>query len=1734
MKGKRVIAGFLAGLMFIVPIHVRAEEIAYDIYTFTDMNNLTVSVPANLPLSYSGGIFSGAGDVTVSGMNTSSSDYAVEVSIDSVDIDYINESDNSAIANGVVSFGTNGVESWSEDEISSSISKQISVEVTDFPEVEGIYSSVINYSIEVSETLKDDTYFTKTVDNSTMTCEITGLTDAGKTWVKSAVTNNARAIDVQDTTKAAGELKIPETLVVDGVKYTVTSIGDNAFKSNTDITSVTMAESVTKLGYKVFGECSNLVTCQLSDNITDWGEADVSNESADGSTFWKCSKLETVNIPNGVSVIPRSCFGNCTALKSVEIPANNIVIGHQAFMASGLTSIELPEGTTFSGSTAYATALGRQFMDCKSLVSIDIPESITFIPFEAFYRCYALNGVSLPNTLKEIGFRAFGDCSGLTSFVVPDSCEKIINVAFQNCTGLTSFTMPIDCDTSDTSESSNYTQFVNDKNIVNVTYTAGRTGISAIPNTKYRVPHNCGQSNSKVNLVIEEGVTEITADTFGANTTLKTVVIPSTMTTIGNTAFRYDSYITDLYWDAINAEVSYTAFDGVGRNVTSTLHFGDEVTEIPMGLTTHNDSFNNSTRNRYYNYVDWGSSQITEIKGSQFQYCDLYEIDFPSSVTTIGAYAFNYCNNLKTVTLPEKITYIGSYAFRQQSYYSQLKDVYLDCPNAVMPNTDRSIFCDAGGNNMATVHVGDSYQKHGAETIQTEVIGTIDLYSSAICYIDWGTFKPTKIPYMKFSSLKEIEIPESVAEINGSTFYYSEGLKVVHLTKGTTKIGVSAFSVTAVDTVYYDGTESERYDILTIDSTNNSQLLNATWIYNGEEVPEYKYYSWSYDTTAGTAICTGISEYGKTLGLTSLEIPEKAVSNGVEYTVVGIDEYAFQGNTTITEVTLPDTITSINNGAFENCTKLSSISLSSNLSSLGGWVFKNTGLTSVTLPDSLVSVGNECFRNSTKLSSVTFGTGLETIGDNAFDNTVITAVNASNTNLKSIGGYAFANNSKLTTVSLPDTAVFVGNAERTSGGYQFYKCTALTELTIPSANTVIVGSLCDSCSSLTSVTIPSGVSAIGKYALCVTKIETLDFPKSITHVYQGAFTGCSKLATVNYDGTAVDKSNITIDRDNSPLTNAKWLCDGMAELEVNGLSITCDTINGTAVVSGIADSSVTDIVIPDTVTANGIECKVVSIDGTPFKGNTTITSISVGKNIDTIKAESFRGCSALKSANISGGIALGDNAFRDCRALETITLPDGLESIGSGVFQDCQVMTAVEIPSTVTSIGSGAFWACKRLTEVIIPDGVTTIKANTFDSCSSLEFLGLPVSVTTVEKYAFYGTALSTVIYGGSEADKNSISIAANNNPLTNATWNYAVASTLNLRVIEEIEILEEDGIEIIDADLLAGYPDLKVLILPKTIRGIEENAFANNSLLEIVKYAGSPSQWDAIEIAESGNENLFKAELICLEEDEIIEEEIVEEIEIITEYSISDGVSKIDETMLSKLTDLETITIPVSVVEISANAFVNNTKLVTVNYLGTEGEWSSVVISSEGNDSLFNANITFAECEDTEDELIDSELVEDDTELVEDELTDEELVNDETVVEDSETIDDELTNDDSETSESGDDTSEETTDESVSDETTDMILPDSSEDETSDESSEEITDEVVEETTEQPSIEIQEDTIPIETEEPSASSEDYVAPVKEETIEDEPASSEEDTPEPEVTESTEEEVSESSEETIE
>lgn len=846
MKGKRVIAGMLAGLMFIVPIEVRAEEASYDIYRFTDRNNLVVSVPANLPLNYSDGKFSGNDKVLVSGESTSIADYTVEVSVDSVNLEYINENDNTAIANGVITFGTNGVESWDKDEVTSATEKDISVEVSSFPEIEGKYFSTINYTINVNEVLKDDIYFTKTVDDSTMTCEITGLTDAGKAWVISEVTNNTRAVDVIDTIKAAGELKIPETLVLNNKRYTVTSIGANAFLGNTDITSVTMADSITKLGYMVFGECSNLVTCQLSDNITDWGDALVSNADDGGSTFWKCSSLSSVNIPNGVSVIPRSCFGYCTSIKSIELPANNLVLGHQAFVSSGIESIYLPEGTTFGGSVTYTDSLGSQFKDCTSLTTINIPSSVTFIPFSAFYGCTSLGNITLPNSITEIGYLGFGNCTAMTSFVVPDSCEKIYNCAFEVCTGLTSFSLPIDCNLKDMSGSTSYAQFTKCTNIKTVTITAGRTGVGITDgydrtgtNDK-RVPWCCGQSNGTVTVIFNNGVEEIANGTFNNCFTIKSLTFPETITSLASEAFIYTRYVSDVYWNVPSGgSIYYSSFGYLGSYVDTTFHVGDNVTSIHTNLLSSGNGINSYSK--YINYIDWGNSQVTSIEAYQFCYCALYKIYIPDTVTTIGTHAFHGCNSLKTISVPSSVESIGYSAFY---FCENISDIYWDCYKVTYTGINANYVFASAGDGATIFHFGDSFQNNGITAVpqylfSSSTINGTGTYSIKLKSIDWGTFRPTSLnSALTMANISELEIPDSITSIPQVELWGVSNLTTLYLPSSVTSIGAAAFGMTdTLTTVYYGESEEYRNANLVISedlaygSRDNSYLLNATWVY---------------------------------------------------------------------------------------------------------------------------------------------------------------------------------------------------------------------------------------------------------------------------------------------------------------------------------------------------------------------------------------------------------------------------------------------------------------------------------------------------------------------------------------------------------------------------------------------------------------------------------------------------------------------------------------------------------------------------------------------------------------------------------------------------------------------------------------------------------------------------------------------------------------------------------------
>ena len=214
------------------------------------------------------------------------------------------------------------------------------------------------------------------------------------------------------------------TVSFDPAITTLTSIGDNVFRSCTSLTSITLPNSVTSIGYAVFYWCTSLTSITIPDSVTSIG----------GSAFYACMVLLNVIIPNifitittlssislqlyqllpsillsnlnnlllNLTSIPANLFSNCTSLTSVTIPNSVISIGENAFRScNSLTSMTIPNSVTSIGATA--------FYFCSGLTSLTIPDSVTSIGANAFYACGLLLNVIIPNI-----FRATINVIGLT------------------------------------------------------------------------------------------------------------------------------------------------------------------------------------------------------------------------------------------------------------------------------------------------------------------------------------------------------------------------------------------------------------------------------------------------------------------------------------------------------------------------------------------------------------------------------------------------------------------------------------------------------------------------------------------------------------------------------------------------------------------------------------------------------------------------------------------------------------------------------------------------------------------------------------------------------------------------------------------------------------------------------------------------------------------------------------------------------------------------------------------------------------------------------------------------------------------------------------------------------------------------------------------------------------------------------------------------------------------------
>ena len=183
------------------------------------------------------------------------------------------------------------------------------------------------------------------------------------------------------------------------------------------------------------------------------------------------------------------------------------------------------------------------------------------------------------------------------------------------------------------------------------------------------------------------------------------------------------------------------------------------------------------------------------------------------------------------------------------------------------------------------------------------------------------------------------------------------------------------------------------------------------------------------------------------------------------------------------------------------------------------------------------------------------------------------------------------------------------------------------------------------------------------------------------------------------------------------------------DFEINGIYYGYNSSNQTAFVTNDytkEQSYAGSIIIPNTVTYNGRTLDVAEIGAEAFSNCKALYSVSLPNSIKTIGRAAFYNCEGIVSLSLPSSImSINERAFEGCTGLRSIELPDKLNKIESAVFYNCSSLEKITIPNSVVGIGYGAFSGCKSLKSITIPSSVEAIRRYAFEGCSNIETLVL-------------------------------------------------------------------------------------------------------------------------------------------------------------------------------------------------------------------------------------------------------------------------------------------------------------------------------------------------------------------------------------------------------------------------
>ena len=709
--------------------------------------------------------------------------------------------------------------------------------------------------------------------------------------------------------------------------------------------------------------------------------------------------------------------------------------------------------------------------------------------------------------------------------------------------------------------------------------------------------------------------------------------------------------------------------------------------------------------------------------------------------------------------------------------------------------------------------------------------------------------------------------------------------------------------------------------------------------------------------------------FGETNYSGNVVIPDSITYNDKTYCVTSIGEKAFSGRSSLTSITIPSNVTSIGSDAFWDCRRLTSV----HITDLAAWcniLFYNSSsqpliyayhlylngeeITDLVIPEGVTSIGNYAFKRCSALTSIIIPEGVTSIGKDAFaDCSSLTSISIPE-GLTSIGDGAFAGCSSLTSISIPEGLTSIGDGA--FDGCYFLNDSFVNHSELLSDDNwgallydketndglLIKGDTIIKCRNwATSVSIPEGVTSIGAGAFSrCTSLTSVNIPNSVTCIDSFAFDGCSSLTSVHItDLTAW--CNISFNGGYcNPLQWAQHLY--LNSKEITNLIIPEGVTHiGNETFHG--GSNFTSITIPESVTCIGenafcacsgltsitLPNSVISIEGLAFQSCTGLTIVNIGNGVTSIGHDSFYDCTNLTNVYVKmeTPIDIGESTFPN-RSRSTLYVPIGYKRAYSaasywkdfktikevnpdiaGIFYDydnsnkvAKVITSpipafyagdIIIPSSVTyndetynvtSINSKAFFECTGLTSITIPSSVTSIGGNAFQNCTGLTSTTLSNGIETIGSFAFSGCTILTSII----IPKSVMSIGS--------------SVFKDCRSLTSINIPE--GVTSIGGTLFSGCSDLSFVILPKSVTSIGSKAFYGCTNLTSITIP---------ENVTSIGGNAFQ------------------NCSSLTSVTLNNALETISSSAFSGCTSLISIMIPGSVTSIGTSAFANNNSLTNV-----------------------------------------------------------------------------------------------------------------------------------------------------------------------------------------------------------